>query len=134
MPGTLIVHPDTYTSAIVMATAPKEKFGETGVQEITKNGEKKWTAQVAVGYAADQYGITSPAEVLNVGIVGEDPGITCPPGTPVTFDGLRAGVSSPEQRERKDGNGMRVVGGRLFYSAKAIKPAQQAWNKKSDAA
>ena len=133
MPGTLIVDAATFTSAIVMATAPKLVFG-TDRPDVTNSGEKKWSAQVAVSYAADQYGIVSPAEVLSVSIVGEDPGVACPPGTQVQFDGLRAGVSAPEQRERKDGNGTRVVGGKLFYSAKAIKPAQQAWNKKSDAA
>jgi hypothetical protein len=134
MPGTLVVDPATFTSAIVMATAPKNVFGSDR-QDVTAGGEKKWQAQVAVSYAPDQYGIVSPAEVLPVSIAGEDPGVACPPGTPVTFDGLRAGVSSPEQRERKDGNGMRVVGGKLFYSAKGIKPAQQqSWSKKSDAA
>ena len=132
--ATFIVDNSTFASAIVMATAPREKFGEPGVHEVTKNGEKKWVAQVAVGYVADLNGITSPPEVISVGIIGEDPGVACPPGTPVTFEQLRVGVSAPEQRERKDGNGMRVVGGKMFASAKAIKPAQQAWNKKSDAA
>ena len=57
--------------------------------------------------------------VIFSGLVGS----SMPPRTQVTFDGLRAGVSAPEQRERKDGNGTRVVGGKLFYSARAIVPA-----------
>lgn len=133
MPATLIIDPATYTSAIVMATQAKEIFGQPGTQDVNAQGEKKWSAQVAVSYAADANGIVSPAEVLNISLVGEDPGITCPPGTQVTFDTLRAGVSAPEQRERKDGNGMRLVGGRLFYSCKTLRPVQ-SWSKKSDAA
>ena len=135
MPGTFAVDTAaTYTSCIVMATAPKEIFGQPGTQDVNRDGLKKWQAQVAVSYHPDPNGIVSPAEVLAISLLGDDPGVGCPPGTQVTFDGLRAGVSSPEQRERKDGQGTRVVGGKLFYSAKAIKPAQQAWNKKSDAA
>jgi hypothetical protein len=137
MPGTFAVDTAaTYTSAIVMATGPKEVFGQAGRQDVTASGEKKWQAQVAVSYHPDPNGIVNPAEVIAVSMVGEDPGPACPPGTAVTFDQLRAGVSAPEQRERKDGNGTRVVGGKLFYSAKAIKPApaQQSWSKKSDAA
>lgn len=135
MPGTFIVSPETFASAIVMATTPKLKY-QTEDQEVNAAGERKWYAQVAVSYQPDANLIISPAEVLSVSIAGEDPGITCPPGTQVTFDQLRAGVSGVEQRERKDGNGTRVVGGKLFYSAKALKPAQ-SWSgsgRKSEAA
>jgi len=136
MPGSVIVHPDTYASALMMQSSPKEVFGQNGVQETTRDGEKKWVASVAISYTPDYNGIVSPAEVLNVGIVGEDPGIACPPGTSVMFDMLRQGVSAPEQRERKDGNGTRVTGGKPFYTARAIKPAAAAntWSKKDTAA
>ena len=136
MPGTFAVDTvATYASAIVMATGPKEVFGQPGRQDVNANGEKKWSVQVAVSYHADPNGIVSPAEVIAVSLIGDDPGTSCPPGTPVTFDSLRAGVSAPEQRERRDGNGTRVVGGKLFYSAKAIKPATaQSWKKSDNAA
>lgn len=135
MPGTFVVNAEaTYASAIVMATGPKEIFGQPGTQDVNRDGLKKWTAQVAVSYVPDANGIVSPAEVLAISLLGDDPGIGCPPGTQVTFDQLRAGVSAPEQRERKDGNGTRVVGGKLFYSCAALRPVQQSWSKKSDAA
>lgn len=128
MPGTLIVDPATYASAIVMATAPKLVF-QSDQQDVTKNGERKWTAQVAVSYAPDPSGITSPAEVLSISVVGEDPGIACPPGTSVTFDQLRAGLNPPEKRD----NGT-IRGGRWWFSAAGIRPATSWSSKKSDAA
>lgn len=135
MPGTFVVNTEaTYGSAIVMATGPKEVFGQPGTQDVNRDGLKKWTAQVAVSYLPEPSGMTNPAEVLSVSLLGDDPGVSCPPGTPVTFDQLRAGASAPEQRERKDGNGTRVIGGKLFYSAKALKPVQTWSGRKSDAA
>lgn len=135
MPGTLIVDSSTFTSAISMGALPREVYGQPGVQERTKDTNlPKWTVGVAVSYAPDIYGMTAPSEVLNISVIAaDDPGSACPPGTPVTFDTLRVGVSVPEQRERKDGNGTRVTGGKMFYSAAAIKPVP-AWSKKSDAA
>jgi hypothetical protein len=126
--STFIVDPATFASAIVMATAPKEVFGQPGNQDVNAQGEKKWTAQVAVSYAPDQNSMTAPAEVLNVSVAGEDPGVACPPGTPVSFDRLRAGLNPPEKRD----NGT-IRGGRLWYSAAGIRPVQ-SWSKKSDAA
>ena len=103
-------------------------FGQPGTQERTRDNVPKWTAGVAVSYHPDPAGgMTPSAEVLNITIVSDqDPGASCPPGTPVGFDGLRIGISVPEQRERKDGAGTRVVGGKAFYSAAAIHPAPAA--------
>lgn len=130
MPGTFIVDPATFASAIMMATAPKVVFGsQTGEQDVTRAGERKWSAQVAVSYTPDPSGVVSPAEVLIVSVAGEDPGITCPPGTTVTFDQLRAGLNPPEKRD----NGT-IRGGRLWYSAARIAPAQSWSGRKSDAA
>jgi hypothetical protein len=130
MPGTLVINAEaTFASALSMGVIPREVFGEAGVQERTKGSNiPKWTAGVAVSYNPDPVtGMTSPAEVLNITIVSaEDPGASCPPGTPVSFDSLRVGISAPEQRERKDGNGSRVVGGKPFYSCVALRPAQPA--------
>lgn len=129
MPGTFIVDPATFASAIMMATAPKLVF-QSDQQDVTRAGERKWTAQVAVSYAPDSGGMTSPAEVLSVSVAGEDPGITCPPGTAVQFDQLRAGLNPPEKRD----NGT-IRGGRLWYSAAGIRPAVASYRApKSDAA
>jgi hypothetical protein len=129
--GTLIVDPSTFTSAIVMATAPKLVFGtQTGEHDTNAAGVLKWTAQVAVSYAPDSNGMTAPAEVLNVSVAADtDPGITCPPGTSVTFDQLRVGLNPPEKRD----NGT-IRGGRLWYSAAGIRPAVASYRAKSDAA
>jgi hypothetical protein len=136
MPGTVLVDPATFTSAISMGAIPREVFGQQGVQDRTKDGLLKWTVGVAVSYAPDAYGITAAAEVLNIGVVSaDDPGLSVPAGTPVQFDQLRVGASAPEQRERKDGSGMRVVGGRMFWSARAVIPAAPiSYRSKSDAA
>jgi len=130
MPGTLIVDPATFSAAIVMATGPKTVFGAGNVQDKNAAGVLKWTANVAVTYSPDGTGIAPPSEVLSVTITSsEDPGTSCPPGTPVAFDQLRAGVSAPEKRD--DG---RVRGGRLYWMAAGIKPAQSWSRGKSDAA
>jgi hypothetical protein len=135
MPGTILVDPATFISAISMGAVAREIFGQPGVQERTKDTNlPKWTVGVAVAWAPDSNGITAPSEVLNVTVVSDtDPATACPPGTAVQFESLRAGVSAPEQRTRSDGS-TRVSGGRLYWSAASVKPvAQQSW-KKNDAA
>jgi len=127
--STFIVDLATFASAITMGTAPKDVFGQPGTQDRTAAGLPKWSAAVAVSYAPDANGMTAPAEVLTVSIASnEDPGTSCLPGTAVTFDQLRAGLNPPEKRD----NGT-IRGGRLWYSAAGIRPAQ-SWSKKSDAA
>jgi hypothetical protein len=134
MPGTVIVDPASFTSAISMGAVPREVFGEPGTQEKTKDGTPKWTVGVAVSYAADPNGITAASEVLNITVVSADnPGTACPAGTAVQFDQLRVGTSAPEQKQRADGS-TRVSGGRMYWSAAAVKPAQSWSRGKSDAA
>lgn len=126
MPGTLIVDQASFSTAIVMATSPKTVFGAGNVQDKNAAGVLKWTANVAVTFAPDGTGIAPGSEVINVTIASnEDPGVSCPPGTTVAFDQLRAGTTPPEVRE-----GGRVRGGRLWFSAAGIKPAQ--WSGRKD--
>jgi hypothetical protein len=117
MPGTISIdQPRTFSAPpIVMAVTPRLKFG-TEVQEVnTTTGEAKWTVQAAVSYIP-QNGMRAVAEVIDVTITGGDPmGIA--PGTSVEFADLRCGVSAPEKRE----NG-RVVGGKLWFQASAVRP------------
>jgi hypothetical protein len=100
---------------LVMSVGPRLKFG-TDVQDVTRDGEKKWSCQVAVTYFAD-YGMRAQAEVIEVGLTGEDPGSAVQPGMPVQFDRLRCGVSAPEKTDQG-----RVRGGRLYWSADAVRP------------
>jgi hypothetical protein len=121
MPGMITVsQQETFsTPPLVMSVGPRLKFG-TDQQDITRDGQRKWSVQVAVGYFPD-FGMRAVAEVIEVGLTGEDPGSVAQPGMPVQFDRLRVGVSAPEKRPTKDG-GERVVGGKLYWQADAVRP------------
>jgi hypothetical protein len=123
MPGILVIsQAETFTRPpIVMEVAPRLKFGSSEDQDVTRDGEPKWTVQAAVSYAP-QFGMKPVAEVIEVTITGADPSADVPPGTPVEFNRLQVGVSAPEQRERKEG-GTRVVGGKLYWMAAGVRPA-----------
>ena len=124
MPGIITVsQQDTFTAPpIVMSVGPRMKFGSDTEQEVTRDGERKWTVQAAVSYAPE-FGMKAVAEVIEVTITGEDPSASVAPGTPVEFNRLRCGVSAPEQRQRQDGSGSRVVGGRLYWMAAGVRSA-----------
>jgi hypothetical protein len=126
MPGTISVNQgETFAAPpIVMSTGPKNEFG-TDTQQITRDGERKWLVQAAVQYLPEN-GMRAVAEVIEVTITGEDPSRSIPPGTPVEFNRLRVGVSAPEQRQARDGNGTRVVGGKLWWTATGVRPAHAA--------
>ena len=117
MPGMITVsQQETFsTPPLVMSALPKLKFGSAD-QDITANGERKWLVQVAVSYFPD-FGRRAVAEVIEVGLTGEDPGATVQPGMPVQFDRLRAGATAPELTESG-----RVRGGRLYWQADAVRP------------
>ena len=122
MPGMITVdQQQTFASPpLVMSVGPKLKFG-TDVQDVTRNGEKKYVVQVAVSYFAD-YG-RAQAEVIEIGLVGTDPATTIQPGMPVQFDRLRCGVSAPEKTDEG-----RVRGGRLYWSADGVRPFSGSGN------
>jgi len=103
------------TPPLVMSAGPKLKFG-SDQQDITRNGERKWSVQVAVSYFAD-YGMRPQAEVIEIGLTGEDPTAAIQPGMPVQFDRLRCGVSAPEKTDEG-----RVRGGRLYWQADKVRP------------
>jgi hypothetical protein len=126
MPGTICIDQQGTFSAppIVMAVVPRLAFG-TDVQEVNKTtGEAKWTVQAAVSYIP-QNGMKAVAEVIEVTVTGGDP-TSVLPGTSVEFADLRCGISAPEQRQNKDGNGTRVVGGKLWFQASAVRPVKVA--------
>ncbi len=120
MPGLITVsQPETFSAApIAMAVGPRLKFG-TDEQDVNRDGERKWSVQVAVSYAPE-FGMKAVAEVIEVTITGDDPAID--PGTPVEFNRLRVGVSAPEQRDNGRG-GNRVVGGKLYWMAAGVRAA-----------
>ena len=117
MPGGMITIDarNTYAAAIFMSAAAKTIFGSDNQPDIAKDGQRKWSAEVAVTYLTEP-GRKAVSEVISISVLGADPAATIQPGSPVEFDGLKCGVSSPEKRD----NG-RIAGGRLFYMATAIR-------------
>lgn len=118
MPGLITVaQQDTFTAPpIVMSVGPRMKFGSDTEQEVTRDGERKWTVQAAVSYAPE-FGMKAQAEVIEVTLTGEDPAAVISPGTPVEFERLRCGVSAPEKTDSG-----RVRGGRLYWMAQGVGP------------
>ena len=118
MPGTLSIDQQHTFSAppIVMAVAPRLKFG-TEVQEVnTTTGEAKWTVQAAVSYIP-QNGMRAVAEVIEVTVTGGDP-TSIPPGTPVEFADSGAG-SPPLSSVRTAGWSAASSGSRRPLSARS---------------
>jgi hypothetical protein len=125
MPGMLTVDVrSTFASMLVMSISEKMKFG-TEVPEVNAAGERKYTVDLAVTYCTDP-GMRPACEVITATITGGDHNaiLSIPPGTQVTLDRLRCGVSAPEKRD--DG---RVRGGRLWFSAGSIHPVRQQADK-----
>ena len=131
MPGTIHVNTDaTFAAMILMSIGEKMIFG-TEQPEITKAGERKYAAEVAVQYRPEN-GMKAISEVISATITGGDHAaiLGIAPGSPVVLEGLRCGVSAPEKRD--DG---RVRGGRLYFMASAIRSAAASYRApKSDAA
>lgn len=115
--GTFVVDgPATFSTAVLMGTAPKEKFGSPGVQDVSAEGVPKWLAHVAVTFQPSN-GMAPVSDVLRVSITGPaDPaeGLQLP--APVVFEGLRVGSSPPEKRD----NGT-IRGGRIWCSASGLR-------------
>jgi hypothetical protein len=108
----------TFATCLLMSVAPKPKFGDpSGTQDTSADGTPKFMAQAAVTFHADN-GMSPVSDVLQVTVTTRDlQGTGLPPGTPVVFDELKVGVSTPERRE----NGT-VRGGRMWHSARGLRP------------
>lgn len=120
MPGTVTVDlRATFATMILMGITEKMKFG-TEIPEVSASGERKYTAEVAVTYHAEN-NMRPVSEVISVTITGGDHQaiLSIPAGSVISFDRLRCGVSAPEKRE--DG---RVRGGKPYWMASAIRPSQ----------
>lgn len=116
MPGTLTINAkQTFATMLLMSAAPKLKFG-TSEPDVSAIGEKKFTVEAAVTYLAEG-NMRQVSEVITITVTGGD-SITLPPGTPIEFDSLRCGVSTPEMRDTG-----RIAGGKLYWMASGIRPA-----------
>lgn len=130
MPTLAIDSTNTFEAALLMASAPKTKFGSnTGEVATNAQGLTVYAVSVAVTYLPGPTGRTA-AEVISVSIPSaQDPAKDIPPGSPVMFDSLRCGVTEPEVRD--GGRGIR--GGKIWFSANGIRPALNG-QRKNDAA
>jgi hypothetical protein len=119
MAGMLVINvPATFATCLLMGSGPRTKYGTTE-QDTTSTGLLRWECQAAVTYVAEP-GMRAQSEVLSITVAAPaDPAASLTPGTPVEFTDLRAGVSTPEARE----GGKGVRGGRLFWSASGVRPA-----------
>lgn len=127
MAGTVTVNAaQTFSTMLLLSASIKTKFG-TAEPDVTKTGEPKYSVECAASYLAEE-GQRVTSEVLSITLIGGDLP-TIPPGTPVEFGTLRAGVSAPEKRD----NG-RISGGKFYWMASGIRPASSYRSAKTDAA
>jgi hypothetical protein len=120
--GTFVVdQAATFSTAVLMSTAPKERFGSPGVQDTSAEGVPKWAAMVAVTFTPN--GSMAPvSDVLTVSVTqpaNPADGMQLPAA--VVFEGLRVGVNAPEKRD----NGS-IRGGRLWYAATGLRSSLHA--------
>jgi len=123
MPGGMITIDarNTFSGAIFLGATAKTIFG-TEEPDIGRDGQRKYSADVAVTYLAEP-GRKPVSEVISVSVMGADPSATIPAGTSVEFDRLRAGVSAAEKNDRGG-----VRGGRLYFMAEGIRSGSSVQN------
>jgi hypothetical protein len=108
----------TFAVALMMSSGPKLKFG-SAEQDVSATGERKWEVQCAVTFQSE-YGMPPASDVIKITVLGgTDPAQGIAPGTPVTFESFKVGISAPEKTERG------IRGGKPYYQAGAVKPASQ---------
>jgi hypothetical protein len=131
MPGTFAIDTAaTFTTCMLVNAGPKPKFGAADQQETNAQGMPKWLLEVAVTFAPGAPGMPAISELIAVTVTGpHNPVEGVPAGTPITFDGLRAGLNAPEH-----GQNGRIRGGKLWYTATAIRPALASSGRRSESA
>ena len=118
--GTYMIDPGrTFSTVILMGSGPRKKFG-TDEQEISANGEKKWSLECAVTHYPPAPGQRAVSEVITVGITGppNDPAAGIPPGSVLELVDLRLGIMAPEVRDTG-----RIMGGRPYFQANSVRAA-----------
>lgn len=130
MPSTVTVDlPATFASFMLLSVAPKTVFGSDQL-DIAKTGEKKYVLEVAATPVPDG-GLAGRSEVLSITVTGGDEGVmlAIQPGTPVTLEKLRMGISPVERTEKG------IRGGRPWFQGTGLKAVgASSFRSKSDAA
>ena len=111
---------NTFAYALFMGADKKVKYNSPGEVEMTADGQVKWAVRVAVEYLPEP-GRPPVSDMLKVSVNGSDPGAGLTPGTPIEFEGLRAGVMAPEMRDFKGDGNKKLTGGSFFYTARSIR-------------
>jgi hypothetical protein len=111
------VDPARFTALIFMGCEPKLDR-ETGIQHTTKDGlSKKWAVLVAAAKPASYDADRTESDTLQVTVTSpDDPATGLTMGMPVTLDDFSVGVMAPEA-----GEGGKIRGGRLFWSASSVR-------------
>jgi hypothetical protein len=111
------VDPARFSGLMFMSCAPKLD-PETQIQHTTKDGSsRKWTVTVAATKPATYDPTRQENDVLAVTVTSvDDPADGLVMGTPVTFTDFSVGVMAPEA-----GEGGKIRGGRLFWSANGVR-------------
>jgi hypothetical protein len=112
------VDPARFSGLMFMSCEPKVDR-DTGAQHTTKDGSaRKWTVTVAATKPATYDPTRQENDVLSVTVTSvDDPADGLVMGTPVTFTDFSVGVMAPEA-----GEGGKIRGGRLFWSASGVRP------------
>jgi hypothetical protein len=104
----------TFGSLLVLGVEPRTAFGDSQRQEMTKEGQPKWTAQLAAEFLA--FG-RPQRELINVGLVADkNPGEGIAPGTPVELADFEIGVMEKKNRAGE------VIGVQVWYRAGSLRP------------
>lgn len=111
----------TFMSAVLISSGPKIAFGQN-TQEQNAAGVPKWVAEVAVTFSPTAPNMAPQSELIKVTVTApQNPGDGLNPGTPVQLEGLRVGISAPE-----NGQNGKIRGGKPWYSATGFRSASPA--------
>lgn len=113
-----LISQESFIAALVMNISPREKFGEPGIQDKDNAGTPLWAVDVAVTNPPVE-GRKPVTDVITIKVAAANIRDLPPQYTPVTFHGLRMGVSGTSLR------GDRVAGGQPYFTADKIVPAHQ---------
>jgi hypothetical protein len=119
------VDQSAFTRLMLVEVAPKTDR-DTGQQVTTKDGlQRKWTVQCVASMPSRWEAGRNDSDVLQVTVTcADDPTMLVAEGDLLVFEGLTAGVMSPEA-----GDNGRIRGGKLFWSASGVRSRVPAGGK-----
>lgn len=117
----------TFKALVFLSCQPKKAFG-SDQQEMTKDGQGKWTVEV-LGAAFDGFGGTT-SEVMKVSMAGRtNPAEGITNFTPIELGDFEVGVM--EKTKKTGDGGERVIGVTVWFRASEIKLVGSAAGSKA---